>query len=223
MLPSSSGDPFATYTNIPNYILFYLFEQKRGDLSRTALKLYLYLRSKKNNESGLAWPGVRAIVREAHISKNDVKPARDQLIAADLITISPTKGPRGTILVDFNDETIRNKRSPNGGSPSVPLMGGQGVPLMGEHTITNTITTLTNTNGAGKRKKKGESTRSKSPGAKPTRRIAATPHRGNTPQDTTHLLLLQTTRPTYEDYLRHRGNQWAWHEFLATWDQQHST
>ena len=51
MIPSSSGDPTATYTNIPNYILMLLFTM---ELSRPEWKLYLYLRSKKNNNNGFA-------------------------------------------------------------------------------------------------------------------------------------------------------------------------
>ena len=231
MIPSSSGEQEATYiidfekyTNIPNYILTYLFEQKRGDLGRTALKLYLYLRSKKNNTSGFAWPGVRTIVREAHVSKDDVKPARDQLVTVGLISISPVKGPRGTVLIDFNDEQIAqtmSERPPIRGTASVPPLEGQGVPPIGEHTNTNTITTLHNTKGKGKKKEKksvrSPRPKSVSPGVK-TNTKRASLHRGNT----THLLLKQKRRPTYEDYLKHSGNQWEWGAFILQWEQSHS-
>lgn len=231
MIPSSSGEQEATYidfekyTNIPNYILAFLFEQRRGDLGRTALKLYLYLRSKKNNTSGFAWPGVRTIVREAHVSKNDVKPARDQLVTVGLISISPVKGPRGTVLIDFNDEQITqtmSQRSPIRGTASVPPLGEQGVPPLGEHTNTNTITTLHNTKGNGKEKKSVRTSRSPRPKSKSagvkTNTRRATPHRGNT----THLLLEQKKRPTYEDYLKHSGDAWGWGAFQRQWEETHS-
>jgi hypothetical protein len=191
MIPSSSGEPtatyidFETYTNIPNYILMYLFEQERGKLGRTALKLYLYLRSMKNNNSGMAWPGVRKIVREAHMSNNDVKPARNQLVTVGLISILPIKGPRGTVLIEFNDEKIMQtmiERSPIGRTASDLPLGEQGDLPMGEHTNTNTITTLPNTNkGRSKRKRSVRTPRStpEIPDAKQIREGAIS-HRENT-------------------------------------------
>lgn len=149
MIPSSSGDPTATYTNIPNYILMYLFTL---ELSRPEWKLYLYLRSKKNNNNGLAWPGVRTTITEAHISKKDVKPARDRLVELGLITA--TIRPGDTTLIDFNDEQIKKWVYPTGGHTTVPHRGPQGVPHRGPRTITKTTTNLHTTKGKAKRKKK---------------------------------------------------------------------
>jgi hypothetical protein len=226
MKPSSSGEQTATYfdfysntyTNIPNYILMYLFSL---DLSRTEWKLYLYLRSKKNNNNGLAWPGVRATVREARISKKDVKPARDRLEALGLI--STTTRPGETTLIEFNDEQLKHCTPTEGYTRRPPTGGHTLYPSEGPQTITNTSTIVTTTNGKGNKKNKKvksvtpRSAKRPSPGAKPSTK-GVYPSVG----DTTQKLLKQKTKPTYEQYLKAKGNQWEWRSFLAKWEALHS-
>jgi len=218
MQPSSSGDPiatfFTTYTNLPNYVLLHLFTL---ELSRPEWKLYLYLRYRKNNGSGQAWPGVRKTVDEAHISRRQVKPARDRLECLGLITTITRPG--STSVVEFNDEQIKEYYMlgvTHSGGQGVTHSGGHSVTHCGQHTITNTTTTTTTSKGA--RKKKEKKSPSPLPGAKtkPTKRVAPTV--GNT----THRLLKSKTEPTYEAYLKHGGNQWKWSEFKSAWKKAHT-
>jgi hypothetical protein len=90
-----------SYTNIPNYILMLLFTMR---LTRPEWKLYLYLRKNKNSHSATAWPPVRTIVRDAHITINSVKPARDRLIELGLISANSIPGIG--IEITFNDEAM---------------------------------------------------------------------------------------------------------------------
>ena len=224
MIPSSSGDPTATYTNIPNYILMLLFTM---ELSRPEWKLYLYLRSKKNNNNGFAWPGLPLIIKEAHVSRKDVKPARDRLVELGLI--SAITRPGFTTMIDFNDEKLKKnylklmkKGSAHRGHHRSAHSGNGGSAHRGHTTITNTITTLPNTIDR-RKKKKEKSVHSlrptkKSPDAnKRTKRVVPTVG------TTIHLLLSQDNKPTYSDYLKHKGNQWEWRAFLGKWEELHST
>src|SRR5690606_27765874 len=108
---------------------------------------------------------VRTIAREAHIARNDIKFARDQLESLGFISTHQGEGYRGTVLVEFNDEKIKKEWSPNrvtvskqkpkkGRSPNrrpasgLPIGDQGGLPIgdqgglpIGDMTIMNTITT----------------------------------------------------------------------------------
>lgn len=164
MKPSSSGDPTATYTNIPNYILMLLFTM---ELSRPEWKLYLYLRSKKNNNNGFAWPGLPLIIKEAHVSRKDVKPARDRLVKLGLI--SAITRPGFTTMIDFNDEKLKKnylklmkKGSAHRGHHRSAHSGNGGSAHRGHTTITKTTTTLHSTKKGTLKSKKEKNVRSPS-------------------------------------------------------------
>lgn len=209
-MSSSSDSTIATYTNIPNYILMYLFKQKRSDLSRTALKLYLYLRSKKNNQSGIAWPGTNTIISEAHVSRKDIKPARDQLVVTGLLSVLSIKGPRGTVMVDFNDEKIKRTSSPKGkrvssspkGKRRSSPKGKRTSSPKGNTTITSTNTSVTITKGKSKSKKKKDTgTVRLSPDAPTPERKGAVPLRGTTIRPT-------KVQPVSAEEVRQRQAAW---------------
>lgn len=90
-----------SYTNIPNNVLEFLYN---GELSRTAIKLYLFLRRYKNNKTEKAWPSRTRIKNEVSISPRDIKTARQELIDAQLITTS--RGKNNSIEIEFNDEVV---------------------------------------------------------------------------------------------------------------------
>lgn len=71
-------------------------------LSKPAIKLYLYLRQRRNNETELAWPGRKAIIRDIAISNRDIAPARDELKMNGLINFDKPQSGKKTI-VSFND------------------------------------------------------------------------------------------------------------------------
>jgi len=87
-----------TYTIFPNVVLEKLYG---GDLSKPAIKLYLFLRRYKNQKNGHAWVGYQATLREMTISRNDIKSAKNELVAAGLIT--DTERFADTNLIEFLD------------------------------------------------------------------------------------------------------------------------
>lgn len=136
-----------TYTNIPVDVILYLLEK---NLSKPATKLYLLLRAYKNNGNGTAWIGRARIIKEAHIHKDDVKRARDELETSGLINIQHRSGK--TPLVSFNDDVVPNRGTstygrplPNKGTSTPPGKGDYTPPEKGDTTIMNTIMNNTNT------------------------------------------------------------------------------
>lgn len=136
------------YEPIPVDVIFYLLEK---NLSKPAMRLYLLLRAYRNNGNGNAWIGRARIIKEAHIHKDDVKRARDELETSGLINIQYRSGK--TPLVSFNDDVVPNRGTstydrplPNKGTSTSPEKGDYTPPEKGDTTITNTNTNNTNTN-----------------------------------------------------------------------------